>query len=137
MLCHEGLVCVTVFCMRSPLPRTYPRLLPQALSLFRLFSILAGVQARSRLGNASSASAAKVASDSVLEGLLKVGPGRGAWVAVPPAGTPTWDPGITAVLSLVPPIPLPPNFHTLPGGAWNHCQGQWRGGRCPALGEWC
>lgn len=44
----------------------------KALSLFRLLSILAGVQARSRLGNASSASAAAVAADSVLLGLAEV-----------------------------------------------------------------
>jgi acyl-CoA dehydrogenase len=40
-----------------------------ALSLFRLLSILAGVQARARQGNASSAAAAAISSDEVLSAL--------------------------------------------------------------------
>ncbi|KAG2491860.1 hypothetical protein HYH03_009814 [Edaphochlamys debaryana] len=40
-----------------------------ALSLFRLLAILAGVQARAKQGNASSANAARVASDEVLRAL--------------------------------------------------------------------
>ncbi|GAX77668.1 hypothetical protein CEUSTIGMA_g5111.t1 [Chlamydomonas eustigma] len=46
-----------------------------ALSLFRLLSILAGVQARSKQGNASSASAASVASNSVLKSLAEAAQG--------------------------------------------------------------
>ncbi|KAG2434084.1 hypothetical protein HXX76_007812 [Chlamydomonas incerta] len=42
-----------------------------ALSLFRLLAILAGVQARARQGNASSANAARVASDEVLRALAE------------------------------------------------------------------
>jgi len=40
-----------------------------SLSLFRLLSILAGVQARARQGNASSAAAAAISSDAVLSAL--------------------------------------------------------------------
>ncbi|KAG2453899.1 hypothetical protein HYH02_002105 [Chlamydomonas schloesseri] len=42
-----------------------------ALSLFRLLAILAGVQARAKQGNASSANAARVASDEVLRALAE------------------------------------------------------------------
>nr|AWK67838.1 ACD [Dunaliella tertiolecta] len=42
-----------------------------ALSLFRLLAILAGVQARAKQGNASSARAAMLASDAVLQALAE------------------------------------------------------------------
>jgi acyl-CoA dehydrogenase len=66
----------------------------QALSLFRLLAILAGVQARARLGNASSASAAAVASDAVLLALAKTALGvisnsSGATPAAGPAAGPS------------------------------------------------
>lgn len=50
-----------------PSPRDWAFYL--ALSLFRLLSILAGVQARARQGNASSASAAALSRDEVLDAL--------------------------------------------------------------------
>ena len=53
--------------LELPDPRSWAFYL--ALSLFRLLAILAGVQARSRQGNASSARAAVISSDAVLASL--------------------------------------------------------------------
>ncbi|KAG1679496.1 hypothetical protein FOA52_011095 [Chlamydomonas sp. UWO 241] len=53
--------------LRPPPPQEWAFYL--ALSLFRLLAILAGVQARARAGNASSASAASIATDDTIRAL--------------------------------------------------------------------